>query len=94
VDGGAHRRGALGGDETEVRWTAASGEVEKWPNSLSQLERYGDKAGLDGHTQPALRRQRGHEVVGGHAVVVRARRQRPGDRLNGADTDKWAFGLI
>jgi hypothetical protein len=34
------------------------GEVEKWPNSLSQLERRGDSACLDGHTRPALGQQR------------------------------------
>jgi hypothetical protein len=32
-------------------------------NSFSQLERRGDKAGLDGHTRPALGRQRGREVA-------------------------------
>jgi hypothetical protein len=73
-------RGALGGDKAEVKWTTASGEVEKWPNSLSQLERRGDKAGLDGHTQLALGRQCGREVAGGRAAIARARRQRPGGR--------------
>jgi hypothetical protein len=72
TDGGAHRCGALNGDEAEAKRTAASGEVEKWPNSLSQLERRGDKAGLDGHTRPALGRQRGREVVGSRAAVTRA----------------------
>jgi hypothetical protein len=80
ADGGAHRRDALGGDEAEVKWTTASGEVEKWLNSLSQLERRGDKAGLDGHTRPALGRQRGREVAGRRAAVARACRQRPGGR--------------
>jgi hypothetical protein len=59
---------------------AASGEVEKWPNSLSQLEQRGDKAGLDGHTRPALGQQRGREVAGGRAAVARARPQRSGGR--------------
>jgi hypothetical protein len=63
-----------------VKWTAASGEVEKWPNSLSQLERRGDKAGLDGHTRPALGRQGGREVAGGRAAVARVRHHRPGSR--------------
>jgi hypothetical protein len=62
---------------SRVKCTAASGEVEKWPNSLSQLERRGDKASLDGHTRPALRRQRGREVASGCAAIMRARRQRP-----------------
>jgi hypothetical protein len=48
ADGGPHRRGALDGDEAEVKRTAASGEVEKWSNGLFQLERRGDKVGLDG----------------------------------------------
>jgi hypothetical protein len=55
-----------------VKWTAASGEVEKWPNNLSQLERHEDKAGLDGHTRPTLGRQRGHEVAGSRAAVAHA----------------------
>jgi hypothetical protein len=55
-------------------------EVEKWLNSLSQLERRVDKAGLDGHTRPALGRQCGREVAGGCAAVACARRQRPGGR--------------
>jgi hypothetical protein len=80
VDGGAHRHGALDRDKAEAKRTAASGEVEKWPNSLSQLERRGDKAGLDGHTRPALGRRRGREVAGGRAAVARTRRQRPGGR--------------
>jgi hypothetical protein len=48
ADGGAHRRGALDGDEAEAKRTAALGEVEKWSNGLFQLERRGDKVGLDG----------------------------------------------
>jgi hypothetical protein len=48
ADGGAHRRGVLDGDEAEAKRTAASGEVEKWSNGLFQLERRGDKVGLDG----------------------------------------------
>jgi hypothetical protein len=48
ADGGAHRHGALDRDEAEVKRTAASGEVEKWLNGLFQLERRGDKVGLDG----------------------------------------------
>jgi hypothetical protein len=63
-----------------VKWTAASGEVEKWPNSLSQLERREDKAGLDGHTRPTLGQQRGREVASGRTAVARARPQRPGGR--------------
>jgi hypothetical protein len=55
-------------------------EVEKWLNSLSQLERCVDKAGLDGHTRPTLGRQCGREVAGSCAAVARARRQRPGGR--------------
>jgi hypothetical protein len=47
VDGGAHRRGALDEDGAEVKWTTASGEVERWSNGLFQLERRGDKVGLD-----------------------------------------------
>jgi hypothetical protein len=54
---------------------AASGEVE---NSFSQLERRGDKAGLDGHTRPALGWQRGREVAGSCTAIARARRQHPG----------------
>jgi hypothetical protein len=48
ADGGAHWRGALDGDEAEAKQTAALGEVEKWSNGLFQLERRGDKVGLDG----------------------------------------------
>jgi hypothetical protein len=48
ADGGAHRCGALDGDGAEVKWTAASSEVERWSNGLFQLERRGDKVGLDG----------------------------------------------
>jgi hypothetical protein len=48
ADGGAHRHGALDGEEAEVKRTVASGEVEKWSNGLFQLERRGDKVGLDG----------------------------------------------
>jgi hypothetical protein len=48
ADGGAHRRGVLDGEEAEVKQTAASDEVEKWLNGLFQLERRGDKVGLDG----------------------------------------------
>jgi hypothetical protein len=66
---------------TEMKQSeATSGEVEKWPNSLSQLERCGDKAGLDRHTRPALGQQRGREVAGGRTAVTRAHRQRPGGR--------------
>jgi hypothetical protein len=48
ADGGAHQPGALDGDGAEVERTAMSGEVERWSNSLFQLERRGDKVGLDG----------------------------------------------
>jgi hypothetical protein len=47
ADGGAHWRGALDGDGAEVKRTAASGEVEKWLNGVFQLERRGDKVGVD-----------------------------------------------
>jgi hypothetical protein len=49
ADGGAHRRGALDGDGAEVKWTTASGEVERWSNGFFQLERRGDKVGLEAH---------------------------------------------
>jgi hypothetical protein len=49
-------------------------------NGFSQLERRGDKTSLDGHTRPALGRQRGREVADSRAAIVHARRQRPGGR--------------
>jgi hypothetical protein len=67
ADGGAHRRGALDGDKAEVKRIAASGEVEKWSNGLFQLERHGDKVGLDG--------TRGLRSGGGVAVRWRAAAQ-------------------
>jgi hypothetical protein len=41
-------------------------------NDFSQLERRGDKTSLDGHTRPALGRQRGREVAAA-AQLSRAR---------------------
>jgi hypothetical protein len=48
ADGRDHRCGALNGDGEKVKQTTASGEVERWSNGLFQLERRGDKVGLDG----------------------------------------------
>jgi hypothetical protein len=67
ADGGAHRHGALDGDEAEAKQTATSGEVEKWSNDLFQLERRGDKVGLDG--------TRGLRLGGSVAVRWRAATQ-------------------
>jgi hypothetical protein len=89
AEGGAHRRGTLDGDEAERNDIGWGGEMA---NGFSQLERRRDKTSLDGHTRPALRRQRGREVAGSRAAVARARRQRPGGRWAVLDTDKWAFG--
>jgi hypothetical protein len=61
ADGGAHRCGALNGDEAEAKRTATLGEVEKWSNGLFQLERRGDKVGLDGT----------HVLRSGGSVAVR-----------------------
>jgi hypothetical protein len=88
VDGGVHRRGALDGDEAERSGVGWAGEMA---NSFSQLERLGNKTGLDGHTRPTLGRQCGREVAGSRAAIARARRQRPGGRWAVLDTDKWAF---
>jgi hypothetical protein len=89
VDGGAHRRGALDGDEAERNSIGWGGEMA---NGFSQLERRGDKTSLDGHTRPALGRQRGREGAGSRAAVTRALCQHPGGRWAVLDTDKWAFG--
>jgi hypothetical protein len=59
---------------------AVSGEWRSERIAFSQLERRGGKAGLDGHTRPALGRQRGREVAGSRAAITRARHQRPGGR--------------
>jgi hypothetical protein len=77
ADGGAHRCGALDGDEAERSGVGWGGEMA---NSFSQLERRGDKTGLNGHTRPALGQQRGRELAGSHAAVAHARRQRLGGR--------------
>jgi hypothetical protein len=79
VVGGCCSRGALDGDEADSKRTAASGELEKWSNGLFQLERRGDKVGLDG---TCGLRSSGTVAVRWRpaAQLSRARRERPGGR--------------